>query len=197
MQKVPKLEPQWVSSEAFKEKLITLMFKEIGMKKESVQVYVQGLDDYSHLMKALISKNYFQPSRQTNIMAHNIFLGLELYQLADVLTDVYKKDPELGCLMTALAWVESGFHNRRGSSGERGYYQVLPSTIKDAYKKNYQDALFLMEADPKFATDFAIWYLGCLRKGCSLNTALYHYNGHPSYPALVQYRLNHIRRLMK
>jgi LysM repeat protein len=200
MQKVPKTkvpEPKWAIPEVFKEKLIKLMFKEVGLQQVSSTAYHDRLIECISTINFYTKRNLFQSARTLSGSLRETYLGLEIYQLANVLTDVYVRDPELGCLITALAWVESGFHNRRGHAGEVGFYQVLPSTLKDIYKTKWMDAMYRMEADPKFATDFAIWYLGCLRKGCSLNTALYHYNGHPSYPGLVQYRLNAIRRLMK
>jgi hypothetical protein len=191
------VEPLWVTPVIFREKLTKLMFKEIGLAQVASDIALLRLKETVVTISFYNSRNLFCSSRQLSTSLHKYYLTLEIYQLANVLTDVYKNDPELGCLITALAWVESGFHNRRGSSGEVGFYQVLPSTLKDIYKAKWQEAMYRMEADPKFATDFAIWYLGCLRKGCSLNTALYRYNGHPSYPGLVQYRLSAIRRLAR
>jgi len=191
----PKPIVKVVTPEEFEEKITKLMFKEVGIKHEPeldliirTRVRTENIYSYSRM------HNYYR-ARTIIPPLHPDFLGLEIYELAKVLTDVYRQDKDMACLLTALAWQETGFHNRRGKSGEVGFYQVLPSTIKSIYgEESLLDAKTKMEENPKFATDFTIWYLTFLKKEFkNLETALYRYNGHPSYAPCVLHKLGKVK----
>jgi len=82
----------------------------------------------------------------------------EIWLLSEAIVDLCIDETEFTKIV-GLAWQETHFVNQRGKHGERGFFQVLPSTIKSHYDLDdigLVSALWNIENNPKIATSVAI-----------------------------------------
>lgn len=183
-----------INSVEFNDRLYKLMFKQLGMTPAP-----------EHAFNAILRsargdsdrENYYRVRRSIDSIREAL-IGLETHELSKTITVLYGKDKDMAYLIIALAWRETGFHNRRGKKGELGYYQFLPSTIDKIYgKEKGKIAKMLVEENAWFATQLAVWYLNDLKRTYKTwDKALYHYNGDPDYSGWVMHKAKRVKEIM-
>lgn len=193
-QVIPK---PWPPKEEFRSASIKLMFKVNELP------FLTEIDANVMVLTAIDSMSEcFKKYRFTQIRVISNQIGsplrvLESYKLADALTYIYQRDKEWACMLLAIAWHESHFVNKRGSCGEIGFYQFLPSTVKSLHPMNYKIYLKELEENPDFATRYAWHYVYSLKKEYgTIDRALRAYNGSPIYPGQVIHKYNIIKKTL-
>jgi len=116
----------------------------------------------------------------------SVCLSLELHQLADAICNT---DGDMPYVLTALAWQESHFLNRRGKHGEVSHFQILPSTVT-LYSTD-RSFLYQLESDPVIAVAFVTHLLKDWGK--TWQAALKQYNTHRGYPKEVIRKFNYVK----
>jgi LysM repeat protein len=83
---------------------------------------------------------------------------LEIWYLAEAIVDTTTNDDDFYKLVS-LAWQESHFVNRLGKAGEVGFFQFLPSTVKERFQLDeigLTAKLFELSNNPKMSTELAL-----------------------------------------
>lgn len=174
-----------ITREELKDKLIRHMFKVRGLSfitRTEANLLVKR---YETLLEDLPIQSTFL-KRRTLPHYNDALLKQELHFLIDSIMNITKEDADYDMIymLTAIAWQESHFLNRRGVKGEITVYQFLPSTLQ----QYIEDPMMipLIEDDPLRATQIAYRLLKDLKKRYGTwEVALQYYNVNPNYPSMV------------
>jgi LysM repeat protein len=151
-------------------KLAQFMFKKAGLRYEDrisleSAIYMYQTSIQSSGLRLLNNQRYLMNA------LYPLTRQYEIWLLSEAIVDLCT-DPTEFYMIVGLAWQESHFVNRVGHHDERGFFQVLPITIKQHYQLDnisLLNTLFNIENDPYLATqvsldllraykyDFRIW----------------------------------------
>lgn len=174
-----------ITREELKDRLIRHMFKVRGLSfitRTGANLLVKR---YEALLEDLPSQSTYL-KRKTLPHYNEALLKQELHFLIDSIMNITREDVdyEMIYMLTAIAWQESHFLNRRGTKEEITVYQFLPSTLQQYIEDPMM--LPLIEDDPLRATQIAYRLLKDLkRKYGTWEAALQYYNTNPNYPSWV------------
>ena len=191
-----------------KGRIIRLMFKARGIEYEPASTIHERINRRLSLIG--VEGIYFT-QRKLLMETYQDLLILELFDLADSIieTAYTRKNPiEWAAMLTAVAWQESHFYNRRGAAGEISHFQLLPKTLKIIYDNaHFNDSwlefrafLSMVESRPNCATKIAVDMLAERRLvHGSWEKALLYYNGYQvgnKYPAFVMKKFRQVQNII-
>lgn len=113
----------------------------------------------------------------------------DVQAIAIAIGDVYKVDPDRAHMLTAIAWQETHFWNRRGKHGEVSIYQMMPSTIR-----MYGGDLVLVKDNVHIATLLASLHLTVLKEqNGTWERSLYRWNWSQKYVREVLHKYYRVK----
>ena len=177
--------------EAVRNRMIKFMFTVSELTYEDEATLVMRIKT---AQKNVMSKGVKELAEQRSIMVqlHADTRRLDIYQLTDGILGVAKGDWEITCKLTALAWQETHFVNRKGRDGEIGFFQFLPSTIQEVLKlsdKDLKTVVIELDNNQYKAASFA-WLL---LKGVDIKQGIAAYNHGAQYPGVYFRKLEKVR----
>jgi len=181
-----------IQYEHIRERMIRLMFRISELKYEDeAELTIRIKQSQRDLLNLVLTDMAEQRSIINRL--HTDTRKLEIYQLADGILCSTKGDLDIAYKLTALAWQETHFVNRRGQDGEIGFFQFLPSTVEEVLKvhdKELKKILKELENNQCKAAEFA-WLL---LKGFDIKKGIGSYNHGAQYPGVYFDKLERVKK---
>jgi len=181
-----------IQYEHIRERMVRLMFRVSELRYEDeAELTIRIKQAQTDLLNLALRDMAKQRSIINQL--HTDTRKLEIYYLADGILYTTKSDWDIACKLTALAWQETHFVNRRGQDGEIGFFQFLPSTVEEVLKihgKELKKILNELENNQYKAAEFA-WLL---LKGFDIKKGIGSYNHGAQYPGVYFDKLERVKK---